>query len=322
MLYNEDRLMDKQSTNKTAVIFAINGTYAFCLYVSICSLIKNSPKLYEQSDIIIYANDISKRDKFALKTLQNLKIIDYSFPLKIQETKAVKTFSIASFARYECFNMLNSYEKIIYLDSDILVQQELLSIFDLIKDTGIGLIKEKTNVESFSKAIGKYDVTKKMFNSGFFVLNNKLKANFKEVTDFCYQNTVKYIEDLYLPDQAIINYAIQYFKFNPTNLQNIYNTPASLSRKILHRATVIHSTGNRKFWNYYYFDEWYKYYKKWIKNNGTPIDAVRRDSKIYKKFLEKTKLNKFVFFQLCPDIIKKPIKAIRFFIKFIFKIKY
>ncbi len=310
------------ANKKTAVVFAINGSYAFCLYVSIYSLIKNSPLLAKQSDIIIYTNNVSAEDKKTLSKLDNIKIIDYKFPLEIKETNAIKNFSTASFARYECFGLLNNYEKVIYLDSDILVQKELLPVFDLIENTGIGLIKEKTNVQAFSKPIGSYNLEEKMFNSGFFILNSKLKIDFKQITDFCYQTTAKYAEYLYLPDQAIINYAIQYFKLAPTNLENIYNTPASLSRTFLNKAAIIHSTGNRKFWNYYYFDEWYKYYELWIINGGTPVDTIRKDCGLYKNFLKKCGLNKFVFFQLCPDIFNKPIKAFRFFVKYLFKIKY
>jgi len=307
---------------KVAIVFAVNDLYCFCLYVSICSLIKNSPLLISQSDIIIYTYNISKKNRDTLGTLNNVKIIEYDFPLQLNQTDIIKAFSLASFARYECFNLLNKYERVIYLDSDILVQKELINVFDSIIDTGIGLIKEKTNIELFSQKIGNYDLTKTIFNSGFIVLNNKLKVNFKEIVDFCYKTTVTYSDELYLPDQAIINYAIQYFNINPTNLEMIYNTPASLSTKILKQATIIHSTGHRKFWNYYYFDEFYKYYKEWFINGGNPIDYVRKDSKIYQYILEKLSLNKIVFFQLCPDIIAKPIKAIRFFIKFLFKIKY
>lgn len=307
---------------KTAIVFATNGVYAFCLYVSICSLIKNSPELVKQSDIILYLYDVADANKKALSTL-NVKIIDYVFPLQIkQQTKVIKHFSLASFARYECFNLLDNYESVIYLDSDILVQKELLHTFDLIKDTGIGLIKEKTNVDLFTQEIENYDKTKTMFNSGFFVLSNKFKSNRKEIVDFCYKQTVKYSQFLLLPDQAILNLALQQFNITPTSLEMIYNTPASLSTKILKNAMIIHSTGHRKFWNYYYFDEFYKYYKQWVINGGTPIDSVRKDSKTYKYLLEKLSLKKFVFFHLCPDITKKPVKAIRFFIKFLFKIKY
>ena len=143
-----------------------------------------------------------------------------------------------------------------------------------------------------------------------------------EITNYCYIKTTEHAKELYLPDQAIINLAIKHFNIAPKELSMIFNTPASLSTKILKKATIIHSTGHRKFWNYYYFDEFYKYYKQWILNGGTPIDLVRKDSKIHKFILNKFLLNKFIFFQLCPDFIKKPIKAIRFFIKFIFKIKY
>ena len=308
---------------KTAIVFAVNDLYAFCLYVSICSLIKNSPELVRQSDIIIYLYDVSEANKKALSTL-NVKIVDYNFPLPITEAKAIKTFSLASFARYECFNLLNEYKNVIYLDSDILVQKELSTCFDLIKDSGIGLIKEKTNIELFiqKEKVENFDTTKTIFNSGFFILGNNLKLDFNEMADFCYKETVKHSQNVYLPDQAILNLAFQHFNIVPTSLEMIYNTPASLSTKTLKKATIIHFTGHRKPWNYYYFDEFYKYYKQWIINGGTPIDKIRKDSKAYKFILTKFSLNKFVFFQLCPDIIKKPIKAVRFFIKFIFKIKY
>lgn len=308
---------------KNAIVFAVNDLYAFCLYVSICSLIKNSPELVKQSDIIIYLYDVSDESKKALKTL-DVKIIDYNFPLSIKQTQVIKNFSLASFARYECFNLLNEYTNVIYLDSDILVQKELSTCFDLIKDTGIGLIKEKTNVELFlpSTKIENFDKTKTIFNSGFFILSNNLKLNYKEIVDFCYKATVQYSQVLLLVDQSILNLAFQHFNIIPTALDMIYNTPASLSTKTLKKATIIHFTGHRKPWNYYYFDEFYKYYKQWILNGGMPVDKIRKDSKAYRYLLQKLSLNKFVFFNLCPDILKKPIKALRFFIKFIFKIKY
>ena len=308
---------------KTAIVFALNDVYAFSLYVSICSLKKHSPKLVQQSDILIYVCDMSDSSKKALNTL-NVKIIDYNFPLPIKQTDVIKHFSLASFARYECFNLLNNYENVIYLDSDILIQKELADVFDLIKNTGIGLIKEKTNVDSFlpEATIKNFDKTKTAYNSGFFILSNSLKLNFKEIVDFCYKQTTQYSQVLLLPDQAILNLALQYFNITPTSLEMVYNTPASLSNKILKKASIIHFTGHRKPWNYYYFDEFYKYYKQWIISGGMPIDKIRKDSNAYKYLLQKLSLNKFVFFNLCPDIIKRPIKAIRFFIKFIFKIKY
>ena len=307
---------------KIAIVFAMNSIYTFCAYVSIKSIINNSPLLYEKADIIVFT-DSSNPDKKTLATIGNVKVIDYTFPLKIKETSTINRFSYLSFARYECFNLLNTYEKIIYLDSDILVQQELLNIFDLIENSGIGLTKEKVNVKvCANNELENINLEKDTFNSGFIVLTNKLRVNFKEITDFCYTKTAKLIEQIYLPDMAIINFAIKYFNLMPTELSMIYNTPASLSTKALKKAAVIHSLGHRKFWNYYYFDEWYKYYTQWIKDGGTPIEEIRKDSKIYRTLLKKLSLDKFVFFQLCPDIIKNPMKALRFFIKYVFSIKY
>lgn len=311
---------NSQEIKKTAVVFAINGLYAFCTYVSIMSLIKHSPELTKQSCIYIYVCDISDADKKALSALGNIKIIDYEIPVKIRQTDAVRSFSLASFARYECFDMLNKYERIIYLDSDILVQKELLPVFDL-ADNGIGMIKEKVNVQIFSKPIGGFDFSSTFFNSGFIVLTNKLNVDYKAFRNFCYIYTAKYIEFLNLPDQAIINFALQKYNIKPVQISNTYNMPASISYKFLKQAKIIHSTGYRKFWNYYYFDEWYEFYREWIENNGTPV-SIRKDSKKYQSFCRKLGLNKKIFFQLCPDFFKMPIKAIRFTLKFIFKIKY
>jgi len=311
---------NSQETKKTAIVFAINGLYAFCTYVSILSLFKHSPQLAKQSDIYIYVCDISDTDKKALRTLGNIKIIDYEIPVKIKQTEAVKSFSLASFARYECFDMLNKYERIIYLDGDILVQKELLPVFDLAHN-GIGMIKEKVNVQIFSKPIDGFDFSTTFFNSGFIVLTNKLNVNYKAFRDFCYISTAKYVEFLNLPDQAIINFALQKYDIKPVQISNTYNMPASMSGKFLKQAKIIHSTGHRKFWNYYYFDEWYKFYGEWIKNDGTPV-SIRKDSKKYQYFCRKFGLDKKNFFQLCPDFFKMPIKAIRFTLKFVFGIKY
>ena len=60
---------------KTAIVFALNDTYAFCLYASICSLKKHSPKLVQQSDILIYVCDMTDTNKKTLNTL-NVKIIN------------------------------------------------------------------------------------------------------------------------------------------------------------------------------------------------------------------------------------------------------
>lgn len=311
--------------SKKAIVFAANGDYSFCLYVSILSFIKNSSQFYKNSDVFIYVSDIKKKDAEILSQISdNIKVMKYSFPLKLKITPSVIKFSIVSFARYECFSLLDKYEKVLYLDSDILVQKELYTLFDKL-NVGFGMIPEKTTTNFFYPYVKEYDRSSVQFNSGIIVLKRKLAnvVNLNKLKEFCYSKTVEYIDYLALPDQGIINLACQKFNINPDKISMLYNMPASLSRKELNKAYIIHSTGHRKFWNYYYFNEWYKYYSEWISKGGSPSYGARKiENTIYYKFCKRFGLDKKVFFQLCPDIFRQPVKALRFLIKRLFRIKY
>jgi len=316
-----NKFLSAKSNNKIVVMSIATGAYAFCLYVSILSLIKNSPKLSKFADILLLVKDIPDCDKKALKSLgYNVNVVDFDLPVSIENAPAVKRFTAATFFRYECFNLLDKYDKALLFDSDILVQKELLNIFDLLK-SGIGMVPEKVNISNFSEKIYDIELPHPGFNAGVIAIDNRLTAG-KEIAKFCYEMTDKYAEHLQHADQGVINWSCAKFKLDVTKLPNIYNMPASSSRDILNGAAIIHTTGHRKFWNYYYFDEWYKYYEQWIGAGGTPCFAARNDSPKYANFIKKHTLDKKVFFHLCPDFFKNPIKALRFTLKYLMKIKY
>lgn len=318
-------LQNKKHNN--LIFTSCDDKFTFCLYVSLRTLFEHSPILANNADIFIAGYKISKRNKNVLEKIKGVTVLDYDFPLDLPDTTAISKFTPASFARYDCFELIKSYENILYLDSDVLIQKELMPVFSTLKD-GVGLIQDPTfgTVRGqFYEAIENFDMNRTGFNSGFIVLNNKgswVKTS-EDIATWLYQKTVELAPKLFLPDQGIINLALEKFQINPTPLTDAYNCPASRPSKELNKAYIIHSTGGRKFWCYYYFDEWYKFYYQWIKDGGTPCWKTRRlDSKLYRNFCQKTGLENKVFFQLCPDIFKQPLKALRFTIKKIFEIRY
>lgn len=305
--------------NPICVLAACDDKYAFCLFVAIQTLFKNSPKLTQQADIWIAGFNFSHKTKEIFNSLPRTRVIDYTFPGNYPQTESFLNFTPASFARYECFSLLNLYQKVMYLDSDVLVEKELLPMFDTLSN-GIGLVPDPliTSVgRNFHKSINDFDMKARGFNSGFLALKQgaNWESKIDEIKHFLYTKTLKYADNLIYPDQGIINLALQQFNLRPTELSYLYNCPASRKTSILKKAYIIHSTGPRKFWCYYYFDEFYTYYSQWIMLGGKPVSVRKSDSILYQRFIKKTNWDKYVFVQLFPDFIARPFKALRFIIK-------
>lgn len=310
----------------TCVLAACDDKYAFCLFVAIQTLLKNSPQLVAQADIWVAGFNLSAQTKKILSSLPHTRVFDYTFPDTFPPIQQFLNFTQASFARYECFTLLHLYQKVLYLDSDVLVEKELLPLFDTLTN-GIGLVQDpfisKTGRNFFNPIAG-FNMEAVGFNSGFLVLKQGTtwSKNIDEIKQFLYTKTLQYANDLIYPDQGIINLAVEQFQLCPTPLSDLYNCPASKPISTLKKAFIIHATGPRKFWCYYYFDEFYTYYTQWIKAGGEKVSVRKGDSLLYKKFIQKTHLDKYIFIQLCPDFIARPLKALRFSIKKLLHCKF
>lgn len=308
----------KYKQHHNAVFVACDEKYAFCLYVSLATLIKNSPVLAKSADILVAGYKLTENSKRILHTLPQVKVVDYVYPAPLPDTPAIRNFTAASFARYDCFALLKYYDKILYLDSDVLVQKELADVFEVLPD-GLGLIQDPTFGTvggQFYKPVLGFDMKRMGFNSGFIVLNSQStwREKAEEITLWCYQKTTELAENLFLPDQGIINLALEKFNISAVALSDLYNCPASESLRKLRSAYIIHSTGNRKFWCYY-FRDFYLYYSQWISLGGQKVSIRKGDCKLYRLFLSYTGLDKKVLFQLMPDFFIRPLKAVRFIIK-------
>lgn len=303
----------------TCILTACDDKYCFCLYAALQSFLKYSPQLAAVSDIWIAGVNLSSSSKKILSALPYTRVIAYQFPTDFPQTPAFTNFTAASFARYECFGLLGLYEQVLYLDSDVLVQKELSPVFALLSN-GIGLVADPTILtlgRNFSKQLDGLPLSAKGFNSGFMALNRK-GAWYKQIEPiktFLYKSTLDYAPYLAYPDQGIINLAVEKFKLAPTQLPQSYNCPASRPIKTLKKSMIIHATGPRKFWCYYYFHDFYTSYTQWVKEGGKAVSVRKDDSQLYRWLILHTNLNKYIFVQLCPDFVARPLKALRFCIK-------
>lgn len=307
---------------KTAILCTASNMYTFALFTSLATFLKHSPKLAAQADIYVYNYKWPEPIKEIFKTHFPITLIDFDLPDFVPPSPMITKFTPALFARFEAFALLEKYENVICLDSDILVQKELAGVLDEVT-THIGLTPDScpTIGHNFWGDIPGYDLSAPCLNAGFIVLKNPLPA--AKMRDWLYHMLAKYADICYLGDQGLMNLLLQEFKLTPTVLSPRYNQPASSATKELKQAYIIHSTGHRKFWYYYYFDEWYESYARWYALSGQAV-TVRTppNRRLWNWLLQKTGWDKRVFFQLSPDATRYPGKFVLFALKRALRITY
>ena len=119
--------MDK----KNAIVLACDHNFVFTLSVALISLKYNSPKALENSDVIIFYQGFTEKDKEIINKIHKCRLIEYKFAVNTNfEHENFKKFTQLTFARYDLFPLLDEYKKALYIDVDVMITGELQWIFD------------------------------------------------------------------------------------------------------------------------------------------------------------------------------------------------
>ena len=239
----------------------------------------------DEYDIILYVNKkLDKRDENAIKSIYKNAIINIyksPFPKSFKNTNCALQWSIMTFARYECFSLIEKYNNVLYLDTDILIQKDIIDLLNIKENMGVcyqeadtvrGNVESKLIAQRFNST--KYDLDKKLFNAGIFIINDSI-TNGNEIKDWCYKMSVKWL----MADQPIINLAVQEFNINVYDFSDTYNR-YKLSEKGLKDACIIHALCGGKFWNTNDSAEWNENNKKWIELGGAVYDPKYVENKM------------------------------------------
>lgn len=251
---------------------------------------RTNPGLFEEA-IIYYQDNIREQDRALMNAIIPCRFVKYAPPLPghLFEKPRFKRFSALMFCRYEMFDYLSEFETVTWLDTDILVQSDLRNMINAAKDTGAAFIREdpdnKTAMKPdymrtcFSRPVSEYKMDEYLYCSGTIVLSRKILAEQKidgaKCTDWCYRKTVQWANILDLPDQGVLNAAIQEFKIKVSPLAGKkYCCYPDMGRDC-DEAAIVHAWGSNKFWNDWYiysnFPKWKTYYELWRSQGGTPL---------------------------------------------------
>ncbi|MEI0486196.1 glycosyltransferase [Brachyspira intermedia] len=269
---------------KLAILLCSTTNQIFAVGNVLIGLKKHFSLPEEEYDIILYVDkDMNIKDENALKKIyKNIIINNFNkiFSDEYNNSNTIKYFTSMAHARYEVFDLLNEYEKILYLDTDVLIQKYIVEILDMneydmyaaFEKTPIKSNLENQNFNTISNEQLKYNIEKKLFNSGVLLFNKKMIKDKRSIKDWCYNKA----EEWKSADQVILNLMVQEFNINIGDFTNKYNRYVFDN---LDDAIIVHSCAwNLKFWDGIYNKEWEENNKKWLSFGGSKYKNIKKQT--------------------------------------------
>lgn len=201
--------MSENISNKLNVLFSSNDNYAQHLGVAIYSLLKTNTE-FEKISIYIVENNISVINKEKLNEIilkfENAEsfFIDFEMWKEKLDLKMQWNISISSYARLFIADMLSEdIEKVLYLDSDVLVCSSLKKLWEIgFEGKIIGAVQD--TVSDVTKAAVGLTAKEAYANAGVLLIDLK-KWREKKVGEQC----LKFINDhggsVTHHDQGVLN---------------------------------------------------------------------------------------------------------------------
>ena len=277
---NEDFVVEPAFNDKDSIniVFCPDNNYAKYFGVLLRSIIDNSnPK--RKYDLLVFANDISERNKFLLKnmlpdnfSLRFIDVTDYvSKNFSECKFKAKGYWSIATFYRLFIPFIMPDYEKVMYLDTDMCTNYSIEELFDIdfgnkaliaVTDTVSSILDVQPERKNYMVNTLKLVEPKNYFNAGFVIFNLKnincdsyksmLLSAFKtkdfwfldqDIMNIIFDGCVKLVHNKW--NFMLDSFGYSIFKANITGDYKRNYIEASKN------PYIVHYSGPRKPWDYF-----------------------------------------------------------------------
>jgi lipopolysaccharide biosynthesis glycosyltransferase len=211
-----------KKNDKVVVMFAIDDKYAMPLAVAIKSMIDHFPKDREL-EIIVGDVDVSQENKDKLNAIWPIRFekLDIGRVENIKINIVYHTSAI--FARLLMPEILTDIDKVLYLDCDIIVQDDITRLWDMdISGHVLGAVQDDTIHERDGHVY---------FNSGVLLMNMK-KWREENVSEKAVEFVTKNITNF--TDQDALNHIMRGNFLRISKKWNKYSTTETESLKIIH----------------------------------------------------------------------------------------
>jgi len=267
------------------ILVTLNANYLKPLKVMLQSLFLNNPK--EEFTIYLMHSSLTKQEvddveSFVIRQKHELKEISID-PTMFSEAPVVKHYSVEMYYRLLAYKFLpKSIDRILYLDPDILVINELNDLYheDLDGYLYAAAYHDFASVKEINKLRWKPYEIEAYYNSGVLLMNleeQRKQMKEEDIYHFVEVNRKKLI----LPDQDIINGLYSKYIKNIDEVQYNFDARFYYYYKLISKNTldidyvmnhtaIIHFCGKKKPWHPNYtgkFHSLYKHYERLTKRN-------------------------------------------------------
>lgn len=296
--------MDADSKKIYPVVFITDENYAMPTVVAITSLYYNRNEKNEYR-VYVICSDVSESNIDIINSLsRNDK--DFYVEAVIRDdldrfenlgTEKVLHVSKAAIYKFELPNIFSQYDKILYLDGDMLVLNDICPLFDTdIDDRYAAVVKDYKALTYDIPQLEKLHIETKhkhYWNSGMMVLNLKKmrEDNLTEklfdyklhginvfmdqdALNVCFEENVRYVPFYNNIMSTLITL------FPPEVLMDYYDIEEySHYEELIRKATVLHITGRLKPWQHLIpvFSDLYKFYYSKSPYKNIPLELLDND---------------------------------------------
>lgn len=206
------------------ICFVIDDNYAEHCAVTIASILLNSDSVFHFH--VLY-NDLSLKNKNRLDNLKKIKNFEITFvTVDLMDFKECylqpnSHFTVATYFRLKIASLLPDIDKIIYLDSDTVVNRDLKELWSIAFDDAYIIACKTIAHESNCKRLGLPTGTP-CINAGVMVLDlNKMRKHGLE--NIFFECLKQNIDKLKYADQDVINLVLSNDKGAIKHIQQNWN---------------------------------------------------------------------------------------------------
>lgn len=317
--------------NGIAICFCCDKKYIEYLSVTIYSIIKNSSNEHNYDITILYNDIYDFQKRFLLSMIENKPNIsikffnmqDYIKKYSLNNLFIRTDMSLAAYYRLFIGEIFEKYEKILYLDSDLIINRDIAQLFNTeLSDYSLGACldtnianymfvreddkKYMSDFRNYMRNTFKYYDSKRYFNSGVLLINikNFRKTKLSDLLDLARNNTK------YFHDQNVLNVAFAndfkilppewntqvHIKYYPTYRQQLPIDTIKIYDSYEIVPAILHYTYHPKVWNDPYkqwANIWWKYARE------TPFyEIILKDLNCNKMVASASDINKSLLLQI------------------------
>jgi lipopolysaccharide biosynthesis glycosyltransferase len=210
-------------------------------------------------------------EESCLRSEIDLRVSGIAEKLEHEDLNTIRYITRATFGRIFAADILHEeFERILYLDIDLLVIRDFSYIFDLPLNQILAAVPE--NFDSMHKAFGTFDIA--YFNAGVLLIDTK-KWKQERLQEQC----LKVIEEhgpFNCQDQDVLNLVFKnrWQVLPPTTNVMVSTHDHSMDLPQLGNPAIVHFVGEHKPWN---GNAWTRWHGIWIQRNSYKFQFANQE---------------------------------------------